>query len=109
VVADTAGKWPYLEDVTADFMYLRLHGDTQLYVSGYTPRALGRWAARIAAWREGREPADARHASTAAAPGMPRDVYCYFDNDAKVKAPFDALNLIKKLGARPPPRSLGKA
>jgi uncharacterized protein YecE (DUF72 family) len=98
VVADTAGKWPYIEDVTADFMYLRLHGDTQLYVSGYTPRALGRWAARIAAWREGREPADARHATASTvAPGTPRDVYCYFDNDAKVKAPRDALRLARLL------------
>lgn len=42
VVADTAGRWPYLEDVTADFLYLRLHGDAQLYVSGYSDDALSR-------------------------------------------------------------------
>ena len=59
VVADTAGKWPYLEDVTADFMYLRLHGDKQLYASGYTEAALERWSERIRAWQRGREPRDA--------------------------------------------------
>src|SRR4030095_14791339 len=36
VVADTAGKWPFIEDVTSDFVYVRLHGDEELYVSGYT-------------------------------------------------------------------------
>jgi uncharacterized protein YecE (DUF72 family) len=101
VVADTAGKWPYLEDVTADFMYLRLHGDTHLYVSGYTPRALERWAARIDAWRGGGQPGDAHLAAPGITPApAPRDVYCYFDNDAKVKAPRDALRLAKLLGER---------
>lgn len=47
VVADTAGKWPYQDDVTSDFMYLRLHGDKELYASGYTEEALDRWASRI--------------------------------------------------------------
>ena len=100
VVADTAGKWPYLEDVTADFMYLRLHGDEELYASGYSDEALERWAARIKAWSEGGEPADARKACPALAPPArrSRDVYCYFDNDMKVHAPFDARKLIGKLG-----------
>jgi uncharacterized protein YecE (DUF72 family) len=94
VVADTAGKWPYLEDVTADFMYLRLHGDKQIYASGYSPRALDRWAKRILAWNAGAEPADAQRVS--ARPPRRRNsrsVYCYFDNDIKVKAPFDAQSL----------------
>ena len=47
VVADTAGKWPKLFDVTADFVYVRLHGDLRIYSSGYTPRALDAWARRI--------------------------------------------------------------
>ena len=51
VVADTAGRWPLLEDLTADFVYLRLHGDKELYASGYDDAALDRWAARIDAWR----------------------------------------------------------
>ena len=99
VVADTAGKWPLLEDVTADFMYLRLHGDKELYASGYTDAALDRWADRIRAWNGGREPRDARRASdTAARRRSGRDVYCYFDNDVKVRAPFDADRLMHKLG-----------
>ena len=101
VVADTAGRWPLLEDVTADFIYIRLHGDEELYVSGYTQEALDLWARRIDAWSRGAEPDDARKAS----PLKPRrrasrDVYCYFDNDAKVHAPFDAQTLAKKLRLR---------
>jgi uncharacterized protein YecE (DUF72 family) len=97
VVADTAGKWPHLEDVTADFMYLRLHGDKKLYASGYTDVALERWADRIRAWMRGREPRDARRAAGAARHGKPLDVYCYFDNDVKVRAPFDADRLMQLL------------
>ena len=99
VVADTAGKWPYREDVTSDFLYLRLHGEEELYASGYTEEALDRWAARIRSWSNGGEPADARRISNVpATPCASRDVYCYFDNDVKVRAPFDARRLIEKLG-----------
>jgi uncharacterized protein YecE (DUF72 family) len=97
VVADTAGRWPYREDVTADFVYLRLHGDEQLYTSGYTPRALARWAKRINAWHRGSEPPDAQRIDRKAPPARRRDVYCYFDNDAKVHAPFDAQSLSGRL------------
>jgi uncharacterized protein YecE (DUF72 family) len=99
VVADTAGKWPYMEDVTADFMYLRLHGDKELYASGYSDEALERWAARIRAWTTGGQPDDAQLASTKAPPKRAsRDLFCYFDNDIKVHAPFDARKLMEKLG-----------
>jgi uncharacterized protein YecE (DUF72 family) len=99
VVADTAGKWPLLEDVTADFMYLRLHGDKELYASGYTDAALDRWAERIRAWTSGSETRDARKVSDAAPrKRASRDLYCYFDNDIKVRAPFDADRLMQKLG-----------
>jgi uncharacterized protein YecE (DUF72 family) len=119
VVADTAGRWPLMEDVTADFVYVRLHGDKELYASGYSPRALGQWAERIRAWLDGGEVAHARTVS----PRPPRrrthrDVYVYFDNDAKVHAPFDALRLAGRLGqpergARPssgvsPPKRIAK-
>ena len=102
VVADTAGKWPFCEDVTADFMYLRLHGDEQIYASGYSEAALDAWAARIRAWSAGGEPAGARRISRLAPRARKdRDVYCYFDNDMKVKAPFDARRLVAKLGLGP--------
>ena len=97
VFADTAGRWPYMEDVTADFIYIRLHGDEELYVSGYTDAALDWWAKRIESWRCGREPEDATRVSGAGRKCNYRDVYVYFDNDAKVKAPFDALNLAARL------------
>ncbi|MDQ3790039.1 MAG: DUF72 domain-containing protein [Actinomycetota bacterium] len=83
VTASAARDWPYLEDVTADFAYVRLHGETELYASGYTDEELDRWAERIRGW-------------TAA--GF--DVYAYFDNDMKVKAPFDAIGLLTRLGMR---------
>ncbi|HVC30589.1 MAG TPA: DUF72 domain-containing protein [Steroidobacteraceae bacterium] len=99
VIAETAGQWPMAQDVTADFMYIRLHGDKELYRSGYSPRALARWAQRIRAWHEGSEPADAQ----TMAGGHPRsqgarDVYCYFDNtDVKLRAPRDARSLMRRL------------
>ena len=103
VVADTAGRWPLLEDVTADFVYLRLHGDEELYVSGYDDNALDDWAARISAWAAGGQPQGARLAGEGAPPARKaRDVYCYFDNDAKVRAPFDALGLMRRLGLEKP-------
>ena len=81
VIADTAGRWTYAEQVTADFVYVRLHGSTQLYVSGYTDEELDAWAAKIRAWL-----------------ASGRDVYVYFDNDAKVHAPHDAQRLAQRVG-----------
>ncbi|MBA3832832.1 MAG: DUF72 domain-containing protein [Chthoniobacterales bacterium] len=75
VFADTAGRWPYAEELTTDFVYCRLHGDEQLYVSGYSESALGWWAERLRRWGRG------------------RDLFVYFDNDAKVHAPVDAQRL----------------
>ncbi|QBE66878.1 DUF72 domain-containing protein [Pseudoduganella lutea] len=100
VVADTAGKWPDYEDVTADFMYLRLHGEKELYAGGYTDEALDSWARRIRAWSTGGQPDDARLISPVAPPRRAsRDIFCYFDNDIKVHAPFDARRLLARLGA----------
>ena len=98
VYADTAGKWPYAEDITSDFVYARLHGAEQLYVSGYTDPELDWWARRIEHWRHGKQPSDARLVMSKPAKTGKRDVYVYFDNDAKVHAPFDALRLARRLG-----------
>lgn len=93
VIADTV-EWPLLMDLTSDFVYCRLHGSEQLYVSGYTDQALEGWATRVAAWARGEESADGRFAHTERSrAAKPRDVYVYFDNDAKVRAPFDAKKL----------------
>jgi uncharacterized protein YecE (DUF72 family) len=80
VLADTAGRWPKVEQVTADLMYVRLHGDKELYASGYTDRSLDEWAAKCRAWN---------------ADGL--DVFVYFDNDMKGYAPHDAVRLIERL------------
>lgn len=102
VVADTAGKWPLMNDVTSDFIYVRLHGDTELYASGYTPEALDRWAEKIRAWSDGFDAPNARRFGPAPT-AKPRDVYVYFDNDVKTHAPFDAIGLAHRLGLGPPP------
>lgn len=75
VFANTAGKWPYAEELTTDSVDCRLHGDTQLYVSGYSDCALECWAERLRRWRRG------------------RDIFVYSDNDARVHAPFAAQHL----------------
>lgn len=98
VVADTAGKWPLVEELTTDFMYLRLHGDKELYTSGYDEPALDRWEQRIRLWHQGRQPEDARRISSAEDSPGPREVFCYFDNDIKVRAPYDARRLLERLG-----------
>lgn len=103
VVADTAGKWPLLEDVTADFVYVRLHGDAELYVSGYTDAALARWAEKIRHWARGEIPPGAALQSRIPPRRKAgRDVFVYFDNDVKTHAPFDALKLAHRLGLAPP-------
>ncbi|MBJ9975895.1 DUF72 domain-containing protein [Pseudomonas sp. S75] len=99
VVADSAGKWPCVEELTADFVYMRLHGDIELYSSGYTAKALRHWRLRIQAWSAGSQPEDACRVLRSSPPKRAsRDVYCYFDNDQKVHAPFDARRMLSKLG-----------
>ena len=99
VVADTPRPWPLFEDVTADFVYIRLHGATELYKSRYTDKQLDRWAESIVAWSEGGRPADARLISKEAPPARKsRDVYCYFDNTDKLHAPDNARELMAKFG-----------
>jgi uncharacterized protein YecE (DUF72 family) len=95
VCADSVA-WPLLGDVTADFVYCRLHGSEELYASGYDDPALARWAARVRQWTSGGEPADLPRVGGPAR-RQKRDVFVYFDNDAKVRAPYDARSLIRRL------------
>jgi uncharacterized protein YecE (DUF72 family) len=97
VVADTAGKWPLMEDVTADFVYVRLHGDKKIYESGYTEAALASWAAKVRAWLRGSQGPDPRTVAGPPPRRAGRDVYVYFDNDIKVHAPYDAERLAGKV------------
>jgi uncharacterized protein YecE (DUF72 family) len=99
VFADAPSKWPYGEDLTAkDFIYLRLHGDKELYASGYGEAALKRWGERIGRWRHGLQPGDAQLFDPSnRGDRHPREVFCYFDNDVKVRAPYDASRLMALL------------
>jgi uncharacterized protein YecE (DUF72 family) len=94
--------WPYAEEPTADFMYLRLHGSQKLYASQYTDAELDAWAARVRAFRRGIMPKDARRITTARVSKQERDVYVYFDNDAQAFAAQDALRLIARLSRKSP-------
>ncbi len=101
-VADTV-EWPLLLDATSPLVYIRLHGSEQLYASGYPAEAIDLWAQRILLWARGATPEaistplecnnPARRLDPAPAPNTPRDVMVFFDNDIKVRAPFDAIAL----------------
>ena len=81
VVADSAGRWPVMRDATSDFRYVRLHGESELYTSGYTDASLDRWAETCRGWLD---------------EGL--DIHVYFDNDARGHAPHDAVRLVRRLG-----------
>ncbi|HEX8299852.1 MAG TPA: DUF72 domain-containing protein [Rubricoccaceae bacterium] len=94
VIADTAGTWPYSETLTADFVYIRLHGAEQLYASGYTDAQLDAWAVKVRDWHAGSETGEGLGRPDAA-----RDVYVYFDNDIDAHAPFDAIRLSERMSS----------
>jgi uncharacterized protein YecE (DUF72 family) len=96
VCADTV-EWPRITDVTSSFVYCRLHGSEVLYASGYDSASLDQWASWVRAWANGDQPSSGNILPKPRRPQKPRDVYLYFDNDAKVRAPFDAQQLIKRL------------
>ncbi len=69
------------EVVTADFVYVRLHGPGAAYQGSYDDAVLDRWAGKARGWMaEG------------------RDVFIYFDNDEKAYAAEDARRLQERLG-----------
>lgn len=80
LVSSDAPGWDRLDELTADFAYARLHGAEELYASGYSDAELDAWAARVRGWMlDGAE-----------------RVFVYFDNDARVRAPFDAISLARR-------------
>lgn len=97
VASDSPGTWPYAEDVTSDFVYMRLHGAKILYNGEYADASLDRWADRILTWANGNEPNDAQRIGAAAKARAQRDVFCYMDNDQKVNAPFDAARMLSRV------------
>jgi uncharacterized protein YecE (DUF72 family) len=97
VCADSVA-WPRLMDVTSDFVYCRLHGSEELYASGYDNEALEVWAHRIRAWAAGKEAPAGDRVGTQGR-HRKRDVFIFFDNDLKVRAPANAMELIRRLRA----------
>ncbi|MDV8065102.1 DUF72 domain-containing protein [Rhodococcus sp. IEGM 1366] len=79
VVADTAGRYPQITTPTSDFVYLRMHGDKELYASGYTDKALDSWSERAQGWMSDE-----------------LDVFVYFDNDMKGFAPHNAMAFLAR-------------
>jgi uncharacterized protein YecE (DUF72 family) len=100
VCADTV-DWPLLMDLSADFVYCRLHGNTELYNSRYADSELDRWAARARAWAEGRPMRDGNFVTPPGADGVRRDVFIFFDNTDKLEAPGNARGLMRRLGVAP--------
>ncbi|HEV7275589.1 MAG TPA: DUF72 domain-containing protein [Devosiaceae bacterium] len=97
VIADTV-DWPCLMDLTADFVYCRLHGSEELYNSAYTDRQIESWAGRIEAWSTGRTMTDGHFVTGPVRDRKPRDVFLFFDNTDKLHAPEDARRLMRRLG-----------
>ncbi|MBC7898969.1 MAG: DUF72 domain-containing protein [Saprospiraceae bacterium] len=97
VFANAAGEFPYTEDLTTDFVYIRLHGSEELYSGGYTDDELDRWAKRIKSWRSGAEPRDAKRITKKMIGDKThRDAYVYFDNSIASDAPLDAIKLASR-------------
>jgi uncharacterized protein YecE (DUF72 family) len=97
VCADTV-DWPRLMDLTADFVYCRLHGSVELYNSGYTDSELDTWAKRIRAWSSGRAMHDGELVTKPLDDGKARDIFLFFDNTDKLQAPGNAIGLMERLG-----------
>ncbi len=98
LVCGDSVEWPRLMDLTADFVYCRLHGSEELYANGYDAKSLDEWALRVAAWARGGEPADAERVIAKSGQKLKaRDVFIFFDNDKKVRAPVDAHSLVERV------------
>jgi uncharacterized protein YecE (DUF72 family) len=90
-------KYPSFADLTGDFVYVRLMRSEAARASGYPPSALDGWAARAQAWATGGEPDDLPRVLAPQPPSAPRDVFVYFINGAKERAPHAAMGLLERL------------
>lgn len=98
VFADSP-DYPSFADLTGDFVYARLMRSQARLKTGYGPAALARWAEAARCWSLGEAPADLpRVESMPASPAAPREVFIFFINGAKERAPAGAMALIELLG-----------
>jgi uncharacterized protein YecE (DUF72 family) len=93
-----ADDYPSFADVTGAFVYARLMRAQAELKHGYAPKALGAWAQHAHTWALGGEPGELPRVAAAAA-GKPkaRDVFVFFINGAKERAPAAAQQLIGRL------------
>jgi uncharacterized protein YecE (DUF72 family) len=98
VFADSA-KHAAIADVTAPFVYARLENAVEEEPAGYSPAAIDQWATVARKWAAGGRP-DGLPCIAGPVPGPPaRDVFVFFINGAKVRAPHGAMALIARLGS----------
>lgn len=91
-------KHQLIEDITADFVYLRLERSQDDEATGYAKKDLDRWATRIKTWASGGEPDDATRLLSERAPkAKARDCFVYFISGAKVRNPAAAMAMMDKL------------
>lgn len=92
-------EYPSFADITGDLVYARLMRSSAKLKTGYGPKALDQWVAHVRSWSKGGDPEDLPHAGDAPAPrAASRDVFVYFINGAKERAPAAAMALIERLG-----------
>jgi uncharacterized protein YecE (DUF72 family) len=98
VVIVASDKHTPVNDVTADFVYLRIEHAQEKLEEGYPPAELDAWTKRLRAWAEGGAPKDLKTIEKPAA-AQPRDVFAYFISAAKVRNPAAAMAVIARLKA----------
>lgn len=98
VFADSV-KYPAIADPSADFIYARLQDAQAEIETGYSPKALDQWAKHAMTWAEGGAP-DAFPLVAPAAKARKRDVFVFFINGAKERAPAAAQALLQRLGKK---------
>lgn len=96
VFADSP-DYPAIADLTADFVYARLQDAREEEPTGYSSRALDRWAEIARTWRDGGIPEGMDYVADARPGAKARDVFLFMINGAKVRAPAAAQALIEKL------------
>lgn len=92
--------YPSFADLTADFVYARLMSSRPAIPTGYSDAELDAWAGHARCWINGEDPRVLPHVSDEAVPNQPRDVFIYFINGAKERAPAAAGALLGRLGWR---------